>query len=107
MAYTVTAYEQLKNIDLAPETVVAEVLQNVATVLSTPKFTVPLDRGFGLSQAFVDKPPAVAEALLINDVMDAIEAYEPRAEVVEVTFLENRMAGRIVPRVEVKIIGDE
>ena len=103
MAYTVTAYEKLKNIDLAPATVVEEVLQNVAILISTPKFTVPLDRNLGLTQAFIDKPPAVAKALLIGDVMDAIEEYEPRAKVVEVTFLENGKLGQIVPQVEVNI----
>ena len=106
MAYTVTAYEKLKNIDLAPATVIEEVLQNIAILLSTPKFTVPLDRNLGLSQAFVDKPPAVAKALLISDVMDAIEEYEPRAEIVEVTFLEDGKQGRIVPRVEVNIYAE-
>lgn len=103
MAYTVTAYEKIRNIDLAPATVVEEVLQNVAMLLSTPKFTVPLDRNLGLTQEFVDKPPAVAKALLIGDVMEAIEEYEPRATVVEVTFLEDRKQGRIVPQVEVNI----
>ena len=55
MAYVVKAYS-LKKINLAPESTVEEVLQNVAIIISTPKFTVPLDRGLGLAQRFIDKP---------------------------------------------------
>lgn len=106
MAYMVTAFE-LTNINMTPETVVEEVLQNIAMILSTPKFTVPLDRNFGLMEAFVDKPLPVAESLIVGDVMDAIEEYEPRAEVVNVTFLHDPEHGRIVPRVEVNINGGQ
>lgn len=37
-------------LNLAPETLEEEVLQNVAIIVSTPKFSVPLDRGLGLAQ---------------------------------------------------------
>lgn len=104
MAYTVTA-NALENINLAPETVVEEVLQNVAMIISTPQFSVPIDRGFGLPQRFIDKPLPVAEAIVIAEVLDAIEAYEPRAEVEKVSFEQNHTAGKLVPRVEVNIIG--
>lgn len=40
MAYTVKAYA-LEKINLAPEDITEEVLQNVAVILSTPKFSVP------------------------------------------------------------------
>ena len=41
--YAVKAYMGSK-INLAPETREEEVLQNLSILLSTPKFTVPLDR---------------------------------------------------------------
>lgn len=106
MAYIVTAYEN-KKINLAPETVVEEVLQNIAMIISTPQFAVPLDRGFGLPQRFVDKPLPVAQAILISEVLDAIEKYEPRAEVKNVTFKQDEQdakVGKLIPRVEVDII---
>ena len=106
MGYIVKAYAA-KKINLAPETTVEEVLQNVATIISTPKYTVPLDRGFGLSQRFVDMPMPTAQAILVSEVFDAIEKYEPRAEVVEVTFeQDDATPGKLIPRVEVNIIGD-
>lgn len=106
MGYIVKAYTA-KEINLAPETTVEEILQNVATIISTPKNTVPLDRGFGLSQRFVDMPMPTAQAILVSEVFDAIEKYEPRAEVVEVTFeQDDATPGKLIPRVEVNIIGD-
>ncbi len=59
MAYIVTANTGGK-INLAPKTREEEILQNVRFLLSTPKFTVPLDRDFGLAQRFIDKPLPVA-----------------------------------------------
>lgn len=106
MAYIVTANENNK-INLAPGTVVEEVLQNVSMVISTPQFTVPLDRGFGLPQRFIDKPLPVAQAILVSEILDAMEKYEPRAEVVNVSFVQDQQdaqAGKLIPRVEVNII---
>lgn len=103
MAYIVKAYD-LTNINLAPETTVEEVLQNVAVIISTPKFSVPLDRGMGLAQRFVDKPIQVAQSILISEVLDAVERDEPRAEVLNVTFDLGETPGALIPIVEVNII---
>ena len=106
MAYIVTAYENPK-INLAPETIVEEVLQNVSMIISTPQYTVPLDRGFGLPQRFIDKPLPIAQAILVSEVLDAIEKYEPRAEIGNITFVQDQngaQAGKLIPRVEVNII---
>lgn len=102
MAYIVKAYA-LEKVNLAPETTTEEVLQNVAVILSTPKFSVPLDRGLGLAQRFLDKPIQVAQSILISEVLDAIEAYEPRAEVENVTFELGDRPGALIPVVEVNI----
>ena len=78
--------------------------QNVRFLLSTPKFTVPLDRDFGLSQRFIDKPLPVAESLFRAEILDAIEKYEPRVEVENVTFEQGDTLGMLIPRVEVNIV---
>ena len=69
MAYTVKAYA-LEKINLAPEDTTEEVLQNVAVILSTPKFSVPLERGLGLAQRFLDKPIPAAQSILISEVLE-------------------------------------
>lgn len=102
MAYIVKAYEPGK-INLAPETTVEEVLQNVAMILSTPKFSVPLDRGLGLAQRFLDMPIQAAQAVLISEVLDAVERDEPRAEVLSVTFEQGETPGKLILIVEVNI----
>ena len=104
--YAVKAYMGSK-INLAPETRAEEVLQNLSILLSKPKFTVPLDRDFGLSQRFVDKPLSVAESLFRAEILDAIEKYEPRVEVENVTFEQGDAPGMLIPRVEVNILNDE
>ena len=106
MAHIIKAYD-LKNINLAPETTEEEVLQNVAVIISTPKFSVPLERGLGLSQRFIDKPIPAAQSILISEVMEAISAFEPRAEVENVTFELGDTPGSMIPVVEVNIIADE
>lgn len=106
MGYIITAYAA-KKINLAPETVVEEVLQNVAIIISTPQYSVPLDRGFGISARFVDMPIPTAQALIISEMFDAIEKYEPRAQILEVTFEQDeKMPGKLIPRMEVNISGD-
>lgn len=106
MNYIVTAYEK-KKINLAPETLEEEILQNIRMILSTPQFTVPLDREFGLSQRFIDKPIPIAKTIGVAEVLDAVEKYEPRVEVLEVTFIESPedgQHGKLIPQVEVRII---
>ena len=44
------------DVDFNPASVVAEVLQNVRTILSTRKGSVPLDRDFGISWEYLDRP---------------------------------------------------
>lgn len=108
MNHIVKAYDKEK-INLAPETLKEEILQNIKMILSTPQFTVPLDRGFGLSQRFVDKPIPIAKTMGVSEVLDAIEKYEPRVEVLNVTFEEgpeDGKHGKLVPKVEVKILDD-
>jgi phage baseplate assembly protein W len=104
MTYTVRADEAAK-VDLAPATLTQEVLQNVAMILSTVKNTAPLCRDFGLSARFLDAPTPAAEALLVAEVFDAMEEYEPRAEIVNISFERNEGLGKIVLRLEVGING--
>ena len=103
LSFQVSASD-LGNIRLnEPETVNA-VLQNIALILATPKGSVPFYRDFGISNEFLDKPMPVAKVMMIGEVREAIEAWEPRAEVTNIRFTENALEpGRLVPTVEVEI----
>lgn len=102
MTYSVTAAEPIK-INLAPATVIEEVLQNLSMILQTIKNTAPLYRDFGISARFIDKPIPVAETLIISEIYEAVEKYEPRAEIKSVDFERNEQTGKISPCLEVEI----
>lgn len=93
-------------VNFAPETEAEEILQNVRTILSTPIGTVPLYREFGISWEHVDKPYSVAKQLMMVEIIEAIEKFEPRAKVESVEFdetIESAMEGLLKPRVIVMI----
>lgn len=95
--------KSLNNIDFAPENELLEVLQNVRTILSTVKFSVPLDRDFGIDASLLDKPILEAKAKISSEIILAIKKYEPRVKVEEITF-SGDMDGKLQPKVQVSII---
>ncbi len=78
------------------------VLQNIALLLNTKKGTISMYREFGLDMNFIDKPVDVAETIAFSEITDAVEEFEPRAAVVDVTF-EKTTEGRMAIVVEVEI----
>lgn len=105
MAITVGIHD-LSKITLGENDLVHSVMQNIRTILRTPKFTVPLYREFGLDYNFLDSPVTVASPILYAEVKEAIEEYEPRCEVVEIAFVIDKLnPGALSPEVEVEIIG--
>lgn len=92
----------LAEIDFAPSNEIVEIIQNVRTICSTTKFSVPLDRAFGIDARIVDAPTPRAIALLQAEIIRAIRKYEPRCKVVRVTF-DGDVDGRLVPNVRVRI----
>lgn len=102
MSYTVRASD-LTDINLNTSDTVTEVLQNIATILSTRKGSVPLLRDFGLSQDFLDRPIEVAKTMIFAEAKEGIDLYEPRAEIIDMTFESDAQTGRLIPVVEVDI----
>lgn len=103
MSYTVSATD-LKTIRFNAGDTVDSVLQNIAVILSTPRGTVPLYRDFGLDWSFLDKPTPMAKVLMVAPVREAIERWEPRATVLNVSFSEDpARPGILIPTVEVDI----
>lgn len=101
MTYTVAAGAALTLNETDPA---ASVLQNVAIILATRRGSCPLYRDFGISMDFLDRPMPVAKTLAYAEIKEAIETYEPRAQVVNVTFEESpEHPGQLKPVVEVNI----
>lgn len=101
MLHTVTGFTENK-ITFQPATLAEEIIQNVRIIITTPKFSVPLDRNFGIDYSCLDKPQHIAEARLVEDIISSIAKYEPRAEVTGITFTANN-DGLLIPKVQVKI----
>lgn len=103
MSYQVSG-EDLKSINLNEQDTVASVLQNVALILATPVGTTPLYRDFGLDREFLDMPTPHAEIRMIAPVREAVETWEPRATVKDVSFIRSSDgSGRLIARVEIEI----
>ncbi len=101
MSYLLAA-NQKPAIDLAPKTTVEEVLQNVRTIISTIKYEIPLDRGFGIDGDVIDMPMQQAQAKLTQEIFRAVRQYEPRAIIEFISFSGNE-SGRLTPKLEVSI----
>lgn len=103
MSFQVSASD-LGNIRLNEQETVNAVLQNIALILATPKGSVPFYRDFGISNEFLDKPVPVAKVMMISEVREAIETWEPRATVTNISFEEDASnPGKLIPIVEVEI----
>lgn len=93
----------LREIDFSPASSVAEIVQNVKTIISTVVGTVPLDRDFGVDSDLVDLPMPVARARLAAELIEKVERYEKRVKVLRVTFSGDG-DGHLIPRLEVDIL---
>ncbi|MDR7865170.1 MAG: hypothetical protein RIN56_00050 [Sporomusaceae bacterium] len=83
---------------------VKEILQNVRTILTTPIYSVPLDRLFGLDATMLDEPLPVAQAKLTAKVIAAVHKYEPRFRVTRVLYDGNAIDGVLRPTVRGRIV---
>lgn len=100
----ITIDNQEQDINLFPKSLEEEVVQNVKMILVSPKYSVVLDRDFGTSHSQLDTPVNIAQPKLIMEIIDAIEKYEPRAEITKINFkVDESRAGKLIPIVGVKI----
>jgi hypothetical protein len=81
-----------------------EIFQNIKYIVLTEYFSVPLDREFGMDYSMVDKPMAIAEAVLSQEVAMKIALYEPRAQFREISFVRDEMIGKLSPSVKVVLL---
>lgn len=103
MRYTIR-YGDAEKISLIENDTAKSVVQNIYLILGTRVGTVPMYREFGIPQSFVDKPPAVAETIMTAEIYDAIEKFEPRAELIDVQT-EYDDTGKMTVVLEVDING--
>jgi phage baseplate assembly protein W len=82
---------------------VPEVMQNVRTILTTRRGTVPLDRDFGISFDFLDSPINLTRAKAEQEIFLQLKKYEPRAILKQILWETDVISGQILPSVKVEI----
>lgn len=102
MEFEVSA--SLEGVDFAPPSEAAEILQNVRTIITTPKYSVPLNREFGVTAAWLDEPLPVAQARLTAEIITAVQQWEPRVRVTQVTYETDPAQGVLRPKVRVRLV---
>lgn len=88
-------------INLQPASEMEEIYQNVRTIVTTIKGTVPLDREFGISADILDAPMN-QQSRLIGEIAEAIEKFEPRARLRRIEFTGNEN-GELNPTLTLEI----
>ena len=103
--------QQQGRIELAPESMEEEIMQNINTIFLTPKFSVPLFRRFGQEAAYLDKPLLAAQAAIRSELFAVIPKYEPRVRVEAISFEnpenyddEAQKLSTLIPEVQVRIL---
>lgn len=91
-------------IDFAPAAELQEILQNVITICSTIKHSVPMDREFGIDPAFIDQPVSELKGKYTQEVVRAVRRFEPRARVTRIEF-DADIDGKVTPRLFIKVAG--
>ncbi len=89
-------------INFAPGSEIEEILQNVMTICTTSKYSVPMDREFGVDTVMLDEPVGRARAKLKAEIVRAVKKYEPRARVTRVDFSAD-LNGAVRPRIRIRL----
>ena len=90
-------------INFAPANLIEEVAQNVRTICSTTKYSVPMDRLFGVNAVMLDRPTPKAIAELQAELVQAIRKYEPRCRVKKINF-DGDIDGKLIAKVRIEIL---
>ena len=111
MPYQVTGKIDHAWVNFAPAGIVEEVLQNIRALITTAKYSVPLDRNLGIDTSFLDRPALDAMARLRVQISEEIRRYEPRAEVKVVEFKQygddSALSGQFYPVLQVEVFATQ
>jgi phage baseplate assembly protein W len=83
---------------------IMEIMQNVRTILTTPKGTQPLDRDFGISLGFLDSPVLETRARAEQECFLAIRKYEPRAVIKKIRWDTDIAGGKFWPDILIQVV---
>ena len=106
MSYKISPSYDLSELVLNESDEVRSALQNILILLKTRKGSCPMYRDFGLEMKYIDKPIDIAKQLMWTDIREGIMKWEPRVELVSITFEgDTSKPGYLNPTVEVEFVG--
>ena len=83
---------------------IAQLEQEIRTILATRKASVPLDRDFGLTWDYIDLPLTEAMPYMVAEIGQQLEKYVPRIKVRDIVFdSDDPVEGILKPTVTVEI----
>lgn len=88
MTYTIDCSQGV-TLNLAPESFVEEIVQEIYILLNTPKGSIPYYREFGIDGDYLHKPMQIAKAMYAAAVTDAIEQFIPGVQLQNISFAGN------------------
>lgn len=99
----IEVFARQEEINFSPANIFEEVAQNVRTICTTPKYSVPMDRLFGVDASMLDRPTPKAMAAIQAEIVQAVRKYEPRCKVRKV-ILDGDIEGRLNVKVRIEIL---
>ena len=84
--------------DYLNATELEEMQRNLSLLYSTRAGTCPGDRNFGLDQEFEGCPTNVAQNLFALEVIEKMEIYEERAEILDIEYTQSE-DGNLTPKI--------
>ncbi|HEY3376573.1 MAG TPA: hypothetical protein VGL77_03680 [Armatimonadota bacterium] len=87
-----------------PASHTAEIAQNVRTITTIPRGSVPLDRTLGIDTNVLDQAGTRGQALYAAALIDALPLQEPRVSVDRVTFGASESNGTVHPQIAYTIL---
>lgn len=82
---------------------VNRIADNIACLLKTRKYEVPFMRDMGISPEYIDSPTDEIKGALMSDIIEQINTYEPRANVLSVDIADIDSSGDLAIEVVIEI----
>lgn len=79
-----------------------EIMQNVRTIITTMKKSIPMFRKFGIGN-ILDQPINIVQARITAQVADAIKRYEPRAKLISIDYNGIIIDGELNPIITIEV----
>lgn len=77
---------------------VKELNRKLSLLITTPLGTMPMEREFGVTQDFLDRPSEAAKALFTAELTEKVARFIPEVRVASVQWVDGDR-GQIIPKV--------